>query len=168
MVLTIAQVLTVDLMRVPDQGISDRRQGEYLAAIVLPGIAIGAFCQWYLGWLARRAGCVVGGFCMAMWVETLYPGGVIKTSGMTALLIGIMCVVSVALSIPMLKKWAELVYMIFSAFSGSTALILGIDCYSRAGLKEFWVYTWRMSDPDFGLSSADLLQIFKGSSSSAS
>lgn len=99
---------------------------------------------------------------MAMWVETLYPGGVIKTSGMTALLIGIMCVVSVALSIPMLKKWAELVYMIFSAFSGSTALILGIDCYSRAGLKEFWVYTWRMLDPDFGVSSTDLLQIFKG------
>lgn len=168
MVLTIAQVLVVDLMGVPDQGISDRAQGGYLVAIVLPGIAIGAFCQWYIGWLARRAGCVVGGFCMAMWIETLCPGGVIKTSGMTALLIGVMCVVSVALSIPMLKKWAELVYMIFSAFSGSTALMLGIDCYSRAGLKEFWIYTWRMLGPDCGFPFTDLSQIFKGSSSSAS
>lgn len=105
---------------------------------------------------------------MAMWIETLCPGGVIKTSGMTGLLIGVMCVVSVTLSIPLLKKWAELLYTIFSAFSGSTALMLGVDCYSRAGLKEFWIYTWRMSDPDFEVSSTDLLQILTGSSSSAS
>lgn len=168
MVLTTAQVLVVDVMSVPDQGISDRDQGGYLALIVLPGIAIGAFLQWYVGWLARRAGCVVGGFCMAMWIETLCPGGLIKTSGMTALLIGVMCVVSVGLSIPMLKRWAELVYMIFSAFAGSTALVLGIDCFSRAGLKEFWIYTWRMLNPDCGISSTDSSQISTESSSSAS
>jgi hypothetical protein len=28
------------------------------------------------------------------------------------------------------------------AFSGATATILGIDCLSRAGLKEFWLYLW--------------------------
>lgn len=33
--------------------------------------------------------------------------------------------------------------LIFSlSFSGATAIVLGIDCFSRAGLKEFWVYIW--------------------------
>jgi hypothetical protein len=129
-------------MKVP---VSDRIQGAYLVAIVVPGIAIGALLQWYVQWLARRSGCVLGGFCIAMWIETLRKGGLIKSSQMTAVLIGVMCAVSLAPSIPIpvLKKWVDLAYMVFSAFSGSTALILGIDCYSRAGLKEFWVYTWR-------------------------
>ncbi|KAH0283857.1 hypothetical protein M436DRAFT_65707 [Aureobasidium namibiae CBS 147.97] len=127
-----------------DAGISDRAQGGYLVAAVLPAIIVGGLLQWFVGWLARRAGCVLGGFCMAMWIETLCPGGVIKTSSMTALLIGAMCAVSLTPSIPMLKKWADPAYMTFSAFSGSTAFVLGIDCYSRAGLKEFWAYTWHL------------------------
>jgi hypothetical protein len=32
--------------------------------------------------------------------------------------------------------------MASTAFAGSTAAVLGIDCFSRAGLKEFWLYTW--------------------------
>jgi hypothetical protein len=136
-------VLIVDVMDVP---VSDGIQGAYLVAIVVPGICIGGILHWYVQWLARRSGCVLGGFCIAMWIETLRKGGLIKSSQMTAVLIGVMCAVSLAPSIPtpLLKKWVDLAYMIFSAFSGSTALILGIDCYSRAGLKEFWVYTWRM------------------------
>ena len=150
MMLTNAKVLILDVMSVPDEGISNSIQGAYLIAIALPGILLGGFLQWYLGWLARRFGCVLGGFCMAMWLETLRPGGLIRPRSMTAVLIGVMCLVSLAPSIPMIKKWADLAYMVFSAFSGSTALVLGIDCYSRAGLKEFWVYTWRMSGPDRG------------------
>lgn len=166
--LTTAQVIILFTMKHPDAGISDRAQGGYLAAAVLPAIIVGGLLQWYVGWLARRAGCVLGGFCMAMWIETLCPGGVIKSSSMTALLIGVMCAVSLAPSIPMLKKWADPVYMTFSAFSGSTAFVLGIDCYSRAGLKEFWAYTWRTSGPDCVFSSADPIQICIESSSSAS
>jgi hypothetical protein len=150
MILTTAQVLIVDVMSVPDQGISNTVQGAFLIAIVLPGIVVGGLLQWLIEWLARCMGCIVGGFCMAMWLETLCPGGLIKSSQMTAVLICVMCAVSLTPSIPLFKKWVEkwveLAYMIFSAFSGSTALVLGIDCYSRAGLKEFWIYTWRMLD----------------------
>jgi hypothetical protein len=152
-VLITVQVLILDVMTVPDSGgISHTTQGLYLLAIVLPSIALGGLAQWYVGWLAIRCGCIVGGFCLAMWIETLCPGGVITESQMTAVLIGVMCAVSLAPSISFFKKWVELAYMVFSSFSGSTALVLGIDCYSRAGLKEFWVYTWRTSDPDHGIS----------------
>ncbi len=32
--------------------------------------------------------------------------------------------------------------IISTAFSGAMICILGIDCFSRAGLKEFWLYIW--------------------------
>lgn len=155
-VLIIVQVLIVDVMSVPLKGVSHTTQGAYLVAIVLPSIALGGLAQWYLGWLARRCGCIVGGFCLAMWIETLCPGGLIKESQMTAVLICVMCAVSLAPTISMFKKWVDLAYMVFSSFSGSTALVLGIDCYSRAGLKEFWIYTWRTFDPDHGIFLADM------------
>jgi hypothetical protein len=41
MILTTAQVLIVDVMSVPDQGISNTVQGAFLIAIVLPGIVVG-------------------------------------------------------------------------------------------------------------------------------
>lgn len=31
------------------------------------------------------------------------------------------------------------------SFSGATSVVLGIDCFSRAGLKEFWLYIWGLS-----------------------
>jgi hypothetical protein len=30
-------------------------------------------------------------------------------------------------------------------FSAATAIILGIDCFTRAGYKEFWIYVWGKS-----------------------
>lgn len=29
-----------------------------------------------------------------------------------------------------------------TSFSGATSIVLGIDCFSKAGLKEFWLYIW--------------------------
>jgi hypothetical protein len=137
-----AQVLIVYVMSVPDGNVSDGVQGAYLVATVLPGIILGGVLSQYVQWLAKRSGCIVGGFCIAMWIEVLSPGGVITSSSMLALFIALMCLAALAPSF--LKKTKEAVYMVCSAFSGITALVLGIDCYSRAGLKELWVYTWRM------------------------
>ncbi|KAF3923730.1 hypothetical protein ABW20_dc0106890 [Dactylellina cionopaga] len=42
--------------------------------------------------------------------------------------------------------------MIFSiALSGATTTVLGIDFFSRAGLKEFWLYVWGLNDKIFPL-----------------
>ncbi|KAG9847409.1 hypothetical protein KCU98_g5254, partial [Aureobasidium melanogenum] len=133
-------VLIVYVMSVPDGNVSDGVQGAYLVATVLPGIILGGVLSQYVQWLAKRSGCIVGGFCIAMWIEVLSPGGLITSSSMLALFIALMCLA--ALGPSFLKKTKELAYMVCSAFSGTTALVLGIDCYSRAGLKEFWVYTW--------------------------
>ncbi|KAH0373109.1 hypothetical protein KCU65_g745, partial [Aureobasidium melanogenum] len=134
-------VLIVYVMSVPDGNISNGVQGAYLVATVLPGIILGGVLSQYVQWLAKRSGCIVGGFCIAMWIEVVSPGGLITSSSMLALFIALMCLAALAPSF--LKKTKEPVYMICSAFSGTTALVLGIDCYSRAGLKEFWVYTWQ-------------------------
>ncbi|KEQ66802.1 uncharacterized protein M437DRAFT_72333 [Aureobasidium melanogenum CBS 110374] len=134
-------VLIVYVMSVPDGNISNGVQGAYLVATVLPGIILGAVLSQYVQWLAKRSGCIVGGFCIAMWIEVLSPGGLITSSSMLALFIALVCLAALAPSF--LKKTKEPAYMICSAFSGTTALVLGIDCYSRAGLKEFWVYTWQ-------------------------
>ncbi|KAK6008827.1 hypothetical protein QM012_000730 [Aureobasidium pullulans] len=134
-------VLIVYVMTVSDDNVSDGIQGAYLVAIVLPGVILGGVLQQYVQWLAKRSGCIVGGFCMAMWIEVLCPGGLITSSSMLALFVALMCLAALAPSF--LKKTKEPAYMVFSAFSGTTALVLGIDCYSRAGLKEFWVYTWQ-------------------------
>ncbi|KAK2734647.1 hypothetical protein FQN55_002570 [Onygenales sp. PD_40] len=38
-----------------------------------------------------------------------------------------------------------------SSFSGATAVVLGIDCFSRSGLKEFWLYIWDLNEDIFPL-----------------
>lgn len=145
-----AQVLIVYVMSVPDGHVSNGVQGGYLVGIVLPSIILGGIFQQYVPWLAKRSGCVVGGFCMAMWIEVLCPGGLITSSPMLGLFIALMCLAALAptlhtaLTPTFLTKAKEPAYMVCSAFSGTTAVVLGIDCYSRAGLKEFWVYTWGM------------------------
>lgn len=37
------------------------------------------------------------------------------------------------------------------SFSGATATMLGIDCLSRAGWKEFWLYLWALNADAFPL-----------------
>lgn len=37
------------------------------------------------------------------------------------------------------------------SFAGATSIVLGIDCFSRAGLKEFWIYIWALNDNIFPL-----------------
>lgn len=154
------QVLIFYVMSVPDGNTSDGVQGAYLIAIVLPGIILGGVLQQYVQWLAKRSGCIVGGFCVAMWIEVLCPGGLITSSSMLALFIALMCLA--ALGPSFFRKTKEPTYMVLSAFSGTTALVLGIDCYSRAGLKEFWVYTWRMLSLDYDISSLTCYRIPQG------
>ncbi|KKK21980.1 hypothetical protein ARAM_006581 [Aspergillus rambellii] len=38
-----------------------------------------------------------------------------------------------------------------TAIAGGTAVALGIDCFSKAGLKEFWLYIWALNDNIFPL-----------------
>ncbi|KAI5200002.1 hypothetical protein E4T38_06699 [Aureobasidium subglaciale] len=129
--------------------IDDATQGGYLVAIILPSILLAFLSQKYCVTVSRILGCFLGGFCFCMWLEVLSPGGVISSSNGLAILI---MITSVAGCVPLyFQKTRDPALIISSAFSGATALVLGIDCFSRAGLKEFWVYTWHLHrDEIFG------------------
>ncbi|UKZ51929.1 hypothetical protein TrVGV298_005696 [Trichoderma virens] len=51
--------------------------------------------------------------------------------------------------------------IILMSFGGATVIVLGIDSYSRAGLKEFWAYIWNLNDNLFPLG-ADTYPITRG------
>lgn len=90
--------------------------------------------------IAEGLGCLLGGFCIAMWLLTLKSGGLVSNSGGRIGFILAFAVAFYCLSVCHYTRSYGLI--ICTAFSGATALVLGIDCFSRAGLKEFWLYIW--------------------------
>jgi hypothetical protein len=82
-------------------------------------------------------------------VLVLKPGGLVTSVYGKLIMIGIFCCIVFALAFhKTTKPWGLIASL---AFSGSTSLVLGIDCYSRAGLKEFWVYIWSLNNDLFPL-----------------
>ncbi|PPJ50736.1 hypothetical protein CBER1_08104 [Cercospora berteroae] len=135
------EVLIVYLMSPP---ISKAVQGAYLIAGVVGGAALGALALIFKE-VSEGFGCLLGGFSLAMWLLVLSPGGLIKNKPGKIILIGLFCAASFSLYISRFTR----VYGIIActSFAGAYAFILGIDCFSRAGLKEFWVYIWDIN-PD--------------------
>ncbi|KAH7104570.1 hypothetical protein BKA62DRAFT_692663 [Auriculariales sp. MPI-PUGE-AT-0066] len=88
--------------------------------------------------LARYAVGGWGGFALALWIQCFRAGGLIGPIGFRWLFyIALLTVGFVACTIP---KWHYQVMLVSTAFVGATAVMLGVDCFSSAGLKEFYVY----------------------------
>ena len=119
--------------------ISHAVQGAYFVAIFIPGVLFGAGSIVFKD-VTEGLGCLLGGFCLSMWFLVLKPGGLIATIGGRAIFIGIFCVAVFALSFSHYTRPYGLIGA--TSFAGATAIVLGIDCFSRAGLKEFWIYIW--------------------------
>lgn len=86
---------------------------------------------------------------LSFLVLVLQPGGLVK--GGYQKIIFILCF-SVGLFCLALHHKTRPYGMIFSiAFSGATVTVLGIDFFSRAGLKEFWLYVWDLNENIFPL-----------------
>jgi hypothetical protein len=77
-----------------------------------------------------------------MWFLTLKAGGTIPSTVGKAVFIGVLTVIVGATGLTKRTRRWGLVGSI--PFSGATITILGIDCFSRAGMKEFWIYLWSM------------------------
>lgn len=75
-----------------------------------------------------------------MWLLVMKSGGLITQSGGRIGLIVALSAGSYALSFSHYTRPYGL--MASTAFAGGTAFVLGVDCYTRAGLKEFWLYIW--------------------------
>jgi len=122
--------------------VRDAIQGGYLVAIFMTGVIFGAGALIFKE-TAEGFGCLLGGFCLSMWVLVLKPGGLLPSPAAKGIFIAVCCVVAWSLSFSHYTRACGLIAS--TSFSGATALVLGIDCFSGAGLKEFWFYIWALN-----------------------
>lgn len=139
---------TVLILYVMNPPISDAVQGAYLVAIALTGILIGVVSTIFPD-LTEGFGCILGGFSFSMWLLVLKPGGLLTSSTEIVVFIVVFTVVIGATAYTPYTKPYTLIFSL--AFGGATVVVLGIDCFTRAGLKEFWVYIWDINDNIFPL-----------------
>ncbi|KAK1974971.1 hypothetical protein LZ30DRAFT_786619 [Colletotrichum cereale] len=148
-------VLVVYVMVVP---VSNASQGAYVVAAVLPAVFAGVLSSWFFKEITECLACALGGFCFAMWLLCLHEGGLLSGVAKAVFII----VFSLAGFATYFTRWTrDWALMITISFSGATATVLGIDCFSRAGLKEFWAYVWDLNDNLFPMG-ADTYPMTKG------
>ncbi|KAL2262090.1 hypothetical protein VTK26DRAFT_2492 [Humicola hyalothermophila] len=126
--------------------VSHAVQGAFVVAAVLAGALFGGVAVVFTDF-AESLGCLLGGFCLSMWLLTLHPGGLITDANGKLAFIAALTVAAFGLSF---SRWTRAYGLIGCiAFSGATAVVLGIDCFSCAGLKEFWAYIWNLNEKLF-------------------
>ena len=131
--------ITVLIIYVMNPPVSNAIQAAYFAGALVPALIIGGGALIFRDF-TEGLGCLIGGFCLAMWILILKAGGVITSTAGKAIFIGIFCIGFFALSFSHRTRSYCLIGS--TSFAGATAIVLGIDCFSRAGLKEFWLYIW--------------------------
>ncbi len=140
--------ITVLIDYVMHPPVSDGIQGAYFVGIFVTGLIFAAGSLIFTE-VTEGLGCLLGGFCVSMWFLTLKPGGMITSQTGKGIFIAIFCAVAWSLSFSHHTRAYGLIAS--TAFSGATAFVLGVDCFSRAGLKEFWFYIWALNDDLFPL-----------------
>ncbi|RBQ89770.1 hypothetical protein VDGD_06335 [Verticillium dahliae] len=138
-------VLIVYVMEPP---ISSGIQGAYVVAVALTGLILGGVTTFFKE-VTEGLGCMLGGFCLSMWLLCLRPGGLFHASSSKIVFIACLTLGSFAFYFSRYTRDYALIVCI--AFSGATVAVLGIDCFSRAGLKEFWAYIWDLNENIFPL-----------------
>lgn len=123
--------------------VSNAVQGGYLVAVFFTGVVFGALSLVFRE-ICEGLGCLLGGFCLSMWFLALKSGGLVTESGSRVGMIIAFTVGFYCLSFSHYTRSYGLIGC--TSFAGATALVLGIDCFSRAGLKEFWLYNWSKSN----------------------
>ncbi|KAK0753016.1 hypothetical protein B0T18DRAFT_433879 [Schizothecium vesticola] len=139
---------TVLILYVMTPPVSNAIQGAYVAAVVCTGLILGVLAVVFKE-VTECLGCLLGGFSLSMWLLALQPGGLVPNTGGKVALIAVFTVGGTCLYF---TKWTRAYGLICSiSFTGATAAVLGIDCFSRAGLREFWAYIWALNDHLFPL-----------------
>ncbi|KAF4338604.1 sulfite exporter family [Fusarium beomiforme] len=138
--------------------VSDALEGGYVVAAVISGCVLGGASMFFRE-ITEGLGCALGGFCISMWLLCLVPGGLLGPVVAKAIFIACFTVGGFAFYFSHYTRDWALILMI--SFSGATVTVLGIDCFSRAGLKEFWAYVWELNDDLFPLG-ANTYPVTKG------
>ncbi|KAL3306190.1 sulfite exporter family protein [Colletotrichum asianum] len=133
-------VLVVYLAPLP---VSNGAQGGFVVAAVLPGILVGVFASLWFNEITECFACGLGGFCFSMWLLCLQEGGLLSGVAKVVFIVVFTLAVFAAYFTRWTRDWALIVSI---SFTGATSTVIGIDCFSRAGLKEFWAYIWHLND----------------------
>ena len=134
--------VTVLIEYVMHPPISNGVQAAYFVAACATGVVFGAVATIFAD-VTEGLGCFLGGFCLSMWFLVLKSGGLLTSTAGKAIFIACFTVGVFPLYISHYTRPYGIIGS--TAFSGATATVLGIDCFSRAGLKEFWLYIWSES-----------------------
>ncbi|KAG9006291.1 hypothetical protein FRB93_008780 [Tulasnella sp. JGI-2019a] len=112
-------------------------QGLFFLACVVAGVAGGGVAIFW--WKGARyfVGCW-GGFALALYVQCFHNGGVIRPLGFRWLFYVMLAALGFTLST--FPKIHYPVLLFSTALVGSSAFMLGVDCLSTAGLKEFYIW----------------------------
>lgn len=135
----VSLAVTVLIIYVMHPPISNAIQGAYFVAAFVTGIIFGGGSVVFAD-VTESLSCLLGGFCLSMWFLGLRQGGLIRSTIGKAIFIASFTLGSMALYFSRYTRVHALIASI--SFAGATTVILGVDCFSRAGLKEFWVYLW--------------------------
>ena len=122
--------------------VSKAIQGAYVVAAILTGIVFGGGSVMFAD-VTEGLGCLLGGFSLSMWFLVLRPGGLVTSTAGKVIMIASFTLGSFALYLLHFTRPYGLIGSI--SFAGATVIILGVDCFSRAGLKEFWLYLWDLN-----------------------
>ena len=140
--------VTVLILYVMNPPISNAIEGAYVVAVAMTGLILGGAAIVFTE-MTEGLGCLLGGFCFSMWLLVLKPGGLITSTSGKCVFIAAFTLTSFATSFSHYTRPYGLIVLI--SFGGATAVVLGIDCFSRAGLKEFWAYIWNLNNNLFPL-----------------
>ncbi|KAL1838853.1 hypothetical protein VTJ49DRAFT_2176 [Mycothermus thermophilus] len=99
--------------------------------------------------VAECAGCVLGGFCLGMWLLTVKEGGLVPGKVGKVVVLAVLSVLAGGLYV--VKKIRKYVLAGCVGFAGATGVVLAIDCFARPGLKEFWAWLWGLNEGLFPL-----------------
>jgi hypothetical protein len=143
--------VTVLLVYVMNPPVRPAVQGAYLVAAFMTGLVFGAGALVFKE-VTEGLGCLLGGFCLSMWLLALRPGGTVASTGGKVILIAVFTVAAYALSFSHHTRPYGLIGA--TSFAGATVAVLGFDCFTRAGLKEFWLYIWNLNDDLFPLNTS--------------
>ncbi|KAI3336510.1 hypothetical protein HD806DRAFT_528114 [Xylariaceae sp. AK1471] len=133
-------------------------EGAYVVAAVITGLILGGAATVFRE-ITEGLGCLLGGFCLSMWLLTLRPGGLLTSTTTKVIFIAAFSVGCYGFYFSRHTRPYALMGLI--SFAGATVTVIGIDCFSKAGLKEFWAYIWNLNKGLFPYG-ADTYPLTKG------
>ncbi|KAI0931887.1 hypothetical protein AcW1_000833 [Taiwanofungus camphoratus] len=112
-------------------------RGLFVLACGVAGIAGGGIAIFFWRGTKYFVGAW-GGFVLALWIQSFRDGGLIRTIGLRWIMY--ICIGAAGFIMCTVPKMHYHILLVSTAFVGATAFILGIDCYTTGGLKEFYIW----------------------------